>query len=105
PDEWRPGFAPIVVFDTSLTLLLFGEPDVEVGIECGSEAGRPREPPSHSLLLRLQLRERSARHRAERDVVIREVNNKAVEAVRDRRAGRAPCCVLRPEHEVVHEEL
>jgi hypothetical protein len=29
----------------------------------------------------------------------------AVEAVRDRRAGRTACLVLGPEHEVVDEEL
>src|SRR5262249_30048220 len=45
------------------------------------------------------------RHRAERDVVIREVDDGAVEAVRDRRAGRTPCRVVGPEHEVIDEEL
>src|SRR6266545_7724282 len=38
-------------------------------------------------------------------VVIPEVDDGAVEAVRDRRAGRTPCRVLGPEHEVVDEEL
>jgi hypothetical protein len=37
--------------------------------------------------------------------VIREVDDEAVEAVRDRRAGWTPCRVLGPEHEVVDEEL
>jgi hypothetical protein len=37
--------------------------------------------------------------------VVLEVNDEAVEAVRDRRAGRAARRVLGSEHEVVHEEL
>jgi hypothetical protein len=37
--------------------------------------------------------------------VIREVDDEAVEAVRDRRAGRTPRSEVRPEHEVVDEEL
>jgi hypothetical protein len=38
-------------------------------------------------------------------VVIREVDDEAVEAVRNRRAGRTPRRVVRPEHKVVNEEL
>src|SRR5713226_5705280 len=37
--------------------------------------------------------------------MMREVDDGAVEAVRDRRAGRTPCRVLGAEHEVVDEEL
>src|SRR5215469_11901370 len=37
--------------------------------------------------------------------MMREVDDGAVEAVRDRRAGRTPCRVLGPEHEVVDEQL
>jgi hypothetical protein len=40
-----------------------------------------------------------------RDVVILEVDDEAVEAVRDRRANRTARVVLRPEHEVVHQQL
>src|ERR1700745_302395 len=43
--------------------------------------------------------------RRKRDVVIGQGNDEAVEAVRDRRAGRTPRRVVGPEHEVVDEEL
>ena len=42
---------------------------------------------------------------AKRDVVVRQVDDEAVEPVRDRRAGRTPRRVVGPEHEVVDEEL
>src|SRR4029453_9720014 len=97
--------APVVVFDASLTLLLLGEPDVEVGVEVGAERGRPGKRPLHPPLVRLQLREGRPRYRPEHHVVIRQVHGEPVEAVRDRRAGRAPGRVVGPEHEVVDEEL
>src|SRR5258708_4126245 len=65
----------------------------------------PRGSSSHPPLVLLQFRERSPRHRAERDVVICEVDDGAVEAVRDRRAGGTSCRVVGPEHEVIDEEL
>src|SRR5262245_58105961 len=44
----RPrAFAPVVVFDASVALLLRGEPDAEVGVEIGAERGGPRERPPH----------------------------------------------------------
>src|SRR5438874_1986445 len=49
--------------------------------------------------------ERRARDGDHRHVVVLEVDDRAVEAVRDRRAGRAAGGVLGPEHEVVHQEL
>src|SRR5205809_3742481 len=39
----------------------------------------------------------------EHHVVIGRVDGDAVEPVRDRRAGRTPCLLLGPEHEVVDE--
>src|SRR5438094_408965 len=45
------------------------------------------------------------RHRRKRDVVVGQVDDEAVEPVRDRRAGRTPRRVVGPEHEVVDEEL
>src|SRR2546421_4244824 len=78
---------------------------LEVVVEVAVERRRPGEAPAHPPLVRLQFRERSPRHRAQRNVMIREVDDEAVEAVRDRRAQRAPCRVLRSEHEVIGEEL
>src|SRR5262245_12203015 len=49
--------------------------------------------------------ERRPRHRPKHDVVVRQMDDEAVEPVRDRRAGRAPRLVIGPEHEVVDEEL
>ena len=42
---------------------------------------------------------------AKHDVVVRQVNDQAVETVRDRRAGRTPRRVVGPEHEMVDEQL
>ncbi len=97
--------APVVVLDASLALLLLGEPDAEVGVEVSVERGGPGERPAHSSLVRLHLGERRPRHRPEHHVVVGEVHDESVEAVRDRRAGRATSRVVGPEHEVIDEEL
>src|SRR5438270_3902155 len=103
---WHPkvNIAEVVLGDTRPPLLLCVR-DMEVVVEIAAERRSPGEAPAHPLLVRLQFRERSPRHRAQRDVVIREVDGGAVEAVGDRRAGRAPGRVVGPEHEVVDEEL
>src|SRR5450755_964173 len=85
--------------------LLPGDGGLEVVVEVAAGRGRPGEAPAHPLPVGLQSVERGPRHRAERDIVIREVDDGAVEAVRDRRAGRAPCRVLGAEHEVIDEQL
>src|SRR6266851_2269073 len=94
-----------VVLDGSRLPFLLGVRRLEVVVEVAVERRRPGEAPAHPPLVRLKFRERSPRHRAERDVVIGEVDDGAVEAVRDRRAGRTPGRVLGPEHEVIDEEL
>src|ERR1700730_9628583 len=97
--------APVVVFDGPLALLFLGERDVEVEVEFPAERGRPGEAPAHPLLVRPQLRERRPRHRRKRDVVVGQVDDQAVEPVRNRRAGRASRRVVGPEHEVVDKKL
>jgi hypothetical protein len=97
--------APVVVFDAPLALLLLGEPDVEVEVEVAAERRRPGKRPVHPPLVCLQLRKRRARHRPEHHVMVGQVNNDALEPVRDSRAGRTPRRVVGPEHEVVDEEL
>src|SRR6266481_425175 len=67
--------------------------------------GCPGKRPPHPPLVRLQLRERSPRHRRKRDIVVGQVDGEAVEPVRHRRAGRTSRRVVGPEHEVVDEEL
>ena len=101
----RVAAAPVVVFDGSLALLLFGERDVEVEVEVAAERGRPGKRPSHPPLVRLQLCERRPRHGRKRDVVVRQMDGEAVEPIRDRRAGRTARLVVGPEHEVIDEEL
>src|SRR5262249_54108790 len=96
---------PVVVFDAPLELLLFGEPDAEVEVEVAAERGRPGKRPPHPPLVRLQLRERRPRRRPEHYVVVGQMLGEPVEAVRDRRAGRAAGGVVGPEHEMVDEEL
>src|SRR5260370_34347614 len=56
-------------------------------------------------LYALQLRERPPRHCRKRDVVVGQVDDEALEPVRNRRAGRTPRRVVGPEHEMVDEEL
>ena len=97
--------APVVVLGVPLALLLFGDRDVEVEVEVAAQRGRPGKRPPHPPLVRLQLRERRPRHRRQRDVVVRQVDDGAVEPVGDRRARRTARRVVRPEHEVVDEEL
>src|SRR5262245_44973032 len=94
-----------VVLEALRLLLLRGERDPEVVVEVTAVRRRPREAPAHPALVRLQLLERGSRHGVEGDVVVREVDDEAVEAVRDRRTRRAPRLVFGPEHEVVDEEL
>src|SRR5208283_4623419 len=96
---------PVVVFDTSLALLLLGDRDVEIEVEVAAKRGGPGKRPPHPPLIRLQLRERRPRHRRKRDVAVRQMDGEAVEPVSDHRAGRTPRRVVGPEHEVVDEEL
>src|SRR4029453_12198979 len=94
-----------VVLDGSRLLLLLGKRHLEVVVEVAPERRCPREAPLHPLLVRLKLLERRARDRGECGVVVLEVDDKTVESVRNRRAGRTPRRVLGTEHEVVDEEL
>ena len=80
----------VVILDGSRLPLLLGICHPEVVVEVAAERRRPGETPAHPLLVRLQFRQRSPRYHAERDVVMGEVNDGAVKAVRDRRAARAP---------------
>src|SRR5918996_311913 len=70
-----------------------------------AERGSPGERPPHPPLVLLQLLERRPRDSPEHHIMIGQVNYEPIEAVRDRRAGRTARCVVRPEHEVVDEEL
>src|SRR2546422_2087552 len=94
-----------VVFHDVRPLLILSPRRLEVVVEIAAERRRPGEAPPHPPLVRLQLRERGPRHRRKRDVVIREVDDGAVEAIGNRRAGRTPRPIVGPEHEVVDEEL
>src|SRR5438093_1463909 len=95
----------MVVIFGPLALLFLGERDAEIEVEVSAERRRPRKAPPHPPLVRLQLRERRPRHRRKRYVVVRQMDDGAVESVRDRRAGWTPRRVVGPEHEVVDEEL
>ncbi len=88
-----------------LALLLLGEGDVEVEVEVATERGRPGKRPPHSPLVCLQLGQWRPRHRRQRDVVVGQVHDRAVEPVHDCRARRTTGLVVGPEHEVVDEEL
>ena len=65
----KDGFAAVVVFDAALTLLLLGEPDVEVDVKVAGERGRLGKGPAHSSFVRLQLHDRRPRDRPEHHVM------------------------------------
>ena len=97
--------ALIVILDASLALLLLGERDVEVGVEVVVERGRPGKRPPHPHPIGLYLCQWRTRHYRKRYIVVRQVDNEAVEPVRDGRAGRTPRRVVGTEHVVVDKEL
>src|SRR5262249_1284749 len=84
---------------------LVGNRNTEVDVEVALVAGGPVEAPAHPAAVGEQLVEWRVRDADHRDVAGREVWEQAVEAVGRRRAGRAACAVVRPEHEGVGEEL
>src|SRR6266566_2251918 len=94
-----------VVFHDVRPLLLLSPRRLQVVAEIVSGARRPGEAPPHPPLVRLELRERRPRNRRKRDVVVRQVDNGAVEPVRDRRTRWTASLIVGPEHEVVDEEL
>src|SRR5262249_44444587 len=63
-----PGrLAVVVILDLTVALLLFRERDPEIVVEVIAERGCPRKRPTHSPLIRLQLREWRPRHAHEGD--------------------------------------
>ena len=96
--------APEVVF-RPLALLGLGERGIEVVVEIAAGRRGPREGPAHAPLVDLKLVQRRARHRPQHHVVMRQMRDDAVETVGDRRAGRAARLVVRPEHEVIDQQL
>src|SRR5262245_13263610 len=88
-----------------LVLRLVSNGDTEVKVEVALVAGGPVEAPAHPPAVGQQLLERRVRDADHRDVAGLEVRQQAVEAVRGRRAGRTPRLVVRPEHEVVDDQL
>jgi hypothetical protein len=84
---------------------LVGNGDTEVEVEVALVAGGPVEAPAHPPAIGEQHLERRVRDADHRGVAGLEVREHAVEAVRGRRAGRTSRRVVRPEHEVVDDEL
>src|SRR6266576_918744 len=82
-----------------------GNGDTEVELEVALVTRGPVEAPPHPLAVGEQLLERRVLDADHRDVPGLEVREHAVEAVRRRRAGRTARRVVRPEHEVVDDEL
>src|SRR5262245_9155547 len=99
------GLAAVVVFGAAFALLLLGQRHAEIPIEIAVEGGRPGEGPAHAPAKGLQLGERGAGDGPEHHIVVGEVHREAVEAVRDRRAGRAAGAVIGSEHEMIDEQL
>jgi hypothetical protein len=97
--------ALVVVLDVARTLLRLGDRDIEVVVEPAVFGGGPGEAPAHALPIGQQLRQRRARHRPQHHVVVGQVFDEAVEAVRDHRARRAAGGIVGAEHEVVDQQL
>src|SRR5581483_4984133 len=88
-----------------LVLLALPERDAIVEVEIVAERGHPPERPAQALLVGLQLVERSARDQDERRVARRQMLVNAVEIVGPVRAVRAAFVPVRPEHEMLDDEL
>src|SRR5947208_10294523 len=52
-----------------------------------------------------KLKTKKGRERPEHHVMVGQVNREPVEPVRNRRAGRTPCFVVGPGHEMIDEQL
>ena len=65
----------------------------------------PREAPAHALPVVLPFLKRRARDRHQRHVAVAPMHHGAVVVVRPERAARAAFVPIRPEHEVIYEEL
>src|SRR5919205_1039842 len=95
----------VVVVNAPGPLLLLGDRCVEVVVEVAALRRRPGEGPPHPPLVGLEGGDRGPGDGDHRDVVVLEVDHRSVEAVGDRRARGAAGGEVRPEHEVVDEQL
>jgi hypothetical protein len=85
---------------------LFGQRKPEVEREVGVVRRHIGELPAHPLLVGGQAVDRCPREAEERDVALVQMDQLAVEPVREARAaGACPDLVIRPVHDVVGEEL
>src|SRR2546428_1312834 len=94
-----------VVHGDSRPLLLLRVARLEVVVEVGSERRCPGEAPTHPAPVRQDLRDRRARDGSEGNVVVGQVDDRAVEAIGNRGTRRTAGRVVGPEHEVGDEEL
>ena len=100
----RPEPAGLVVVERRL-LLLGREGDVVVAVEVVAIRRHPLEAPAHTLPVALQFLKRRARDRHQRHVAVAQMHHGAVVVVRPERAALAAFFPVRPEHEVIYEEL
>src|SRR6185295_1919354 len=100
----RPEPAGLVVVDRRL-LLLGREGDVVVAVEVVAIGRHPLEAPAHTFPVALQFLKRRARDRHQRHVAVAQMHHGAVVVVRPERAALATFLPVRPEHEVIYEEL
>src|SRR5919106_4225517 len=82
--------------------------DAEVGVEVAAGRGVPRDRPAHALLVRLDVRQRRARHQGKRGVAGVQVREMADLVDEHRTPGAArgrPALDVGSEHEVVDDQL
>ena len=94
----------VIVFDIFVGLVVL-EGDVEIEIEIAAEGRHPREAPAHAPLEGLDLGKRRAGDCHERHVALGEVDEGAVEMIGKIGAALAAFLPVRPQHEVVDDEL
>src|SRR5436190_4724758 len=83
-----------------------GQREAEVEREVAFVGGDVRELPAHTGLVGTQPLDRRPREADQGHVAVIQVDEPAVEAVREAAAARTrTVCVVRPEHDVVGEEL
>jgi hypothetical protein len=95
----------VVVVDVALGHFVLRERHVIVVVEVVPVGRHPLEAPAHALLEGLDLGQRRPRNRHQRHVPGIQVHDVAVEIVGRPGAARATLLPLRPEHEVIDDQL
>src|SRR5262245_15721799 len=95
----------VVVKDLAAGLLLCGERDLIVGIEIAAERRHPFEVPAHATLESFNLGQRRPRHDDKRYVALRQLNDRTVEKLGEKRTVLTAGFATRTQHGVIDDQL